>query len=203
LLRTTTFTDYFPDIPTPDVAASPDSTIYRYCDYLFSSGGGLQDWSEYFRSYDDDHNGTTDAVLRWSSGAPRAVAVLVPETRPFLRSPLIAGEAANVSGPLTTIPFYTNNETLSGTTTVLGIQYREPESFLGLAAASYVTYVQTLQATVNFEGHQGTCNGYAKTDIVRDIGPYRKDIDLEFQIDGGRVRLHVYMVATSFEQADE
>ncbi len=193
-VQTVKITDYFPAIAVPDVNLSPTSACGQYLDYLFSAGeGGLRDWCEYFTCYDTDGDGTYNRIVRTASGPPRGLATPVPDKQPFLRNPIICGQATTTSVPLTTIPFFTNNDTLSGTTTTLKVQYRSPDDILGIGTAvQYVTYVQTVQASIDFQGLQGPCTGTVTTNLAKNYGPVTKDIDLEFRL-GGLLRFHILM----------
>jgi len=195
LIQTATITDDFPEIPVPDVGLHPASALGQYLDYLFSSTqGGLRDWNEYFASYDTDGDGIANRKVRTASGPPTAIPTPVPDNQPFLRNPVITGRAAINSVPLTTIPFYSNNDTLSGTTTNFKIQYRLPQDIAGTGTdVEWVTCVQTMQATINFQGQQGACTGTVNTGVAEGYGPVVKDIDLEFRLAGNWLRFHIVM----------
>ncbi len=195
LIQIATITDDFPEIAVPDVGLDPASRLGQYLGYLFSSTqGGLRDWNEYFASYDTDGDGIANHTVRTASGPPTAIPTPVSDNRPFLRNPVITGRAATHSVPLTTIPFYSNNDTLSGTTTNFKVQYRLPENIAGTGTdVEWVTCVQTMQATINFQGEQGACTGTVNTDVAANHGPVMKDIDLEFRLAGSLLRFHIVM----------
>ncbi len=195
LIQTATITDDFPEIPVPDVGLDPASPLGQYLNYLFSSTeGGLRDWNEYFASYDTDGDGIANRIVRTASGPAAAAPTPVPDNQPFLLNPIITGRATVNSVPLTTIPLYSNNDTLSGTTTNFKVQYREPADILGTGTdIQWITCVQTIQGTFDFQGQQGVCTGTVSADLADNYGPILKDIDLEFRLDGGLLRLHIVM----------
>ncbi len=196
-LRTSTVTDFFPVFATPALAFHAGSTMGAYADYLFALDGGLRNWNGYFESR--GHGTKVTRMVRAASGPQLGTAIPLPNPQPFLRVPLVTGEAMSSSLPFMTVPFFSNNETLNGTDTTCGIQWRAPARFLGQTDSHpFVTLVEHLEATINFQGATGACTGVVRSDLAKDIGPVLRDVDLEFKLAGSHLRLHILMKATNF-----
>ncbi len=194
-LRTSTVTTFFPRRGAPGLHIPAGSTMRDYADYLFAADGGLQNWNAYFESR--GHGTTVTSIVHTASGTQSGPAILVPNPQPYLRVPIVTGEASDNSMPFVTMPFFSNNETLSGRKTTCGIQWRAPEKFLG-EVREWVTLVQHLQATIDFQGSTGACTGVVKNNIAKDCGPFSTEADLEFKLAGEYLRLHVFMNATDY-----
>ena len=194
-LRTSTVTNLFPKRGTPGLHFPAGSTMGAYADYLFAADGGLQSWNGYFESR--GHGTKVTRIVRTASGTQLGPATPVPDPQPYLRVPLVTGDATDNSALLVTVPFFSNNETLSGTVTTCGIQWRIPEKVVG-QVREWVTLVQHHEATIDFQGSTGACTGVVKSHIAKDCGPFRTEADLEFKLAGEYLRLHVFMNATNF-----
>jgi hypothetical protein len=194
-LRTSTVTTSFPALATPPINFPAGSTMRDYAEYLFAADGGLQNYNAYFESR--GHGTTVNRIVHTASGTQPGPAILVPSPQPYLRVPLVTGDATDNSVPFVTMPFFSNNETLSGRRTTCGIQWRAPENILG-TPREWVTLVQHLQANIAFQGSTGACTGVVKNNIAKDCGPFRTEADLEFKLASEYLRLHVFMNATNY-----
>jgi hypothetical protein len=187
-----TCTNTFSPMPVPDVGQELCGPIARYAQYLFSSEGGLRDWNEYYTLHDSNGDGQPNRIVFSAAGAPDAPPIETPRVQPFLPVPTFAGLASTNSLPLSMIPFYTNNATLHDSTVRLKIQQRIADHVIGDGVLTdYASVVETLQATIFFDGQRGACTGKAITDIARDYGPIEKNIDLEFRLSDCWLRLWI------------
>lgn len=114
----------------------------------------------------------------------------MPSLRPHLAVPFQIGYASDNTYPLTTIPMYSNNQTLSDSTSLFNSQYRLATTILGETRVR-TTLVQRVESEINFDGYTGPCTGVVKTDLAEGVGPTRKDIDLEFRLGGRWLRVHI------------
>jgi hypothetical protein len=193
-LNTATCTNVFSPMPVPNVGQDFFAPIERYAQYLFSSQGGLQDWNEYYTLHDTNGDGSPNRIVYSAAGPPGAPAMELPKVQPFLPVPTFTGLASANSSPLTMIPFCSNNDTLHGTKTQLKIQYRDPAHVVsGAPLTEFASVIETIQATIVFDGLQGACTGKAITDIAKGYGPVQKDIDLEFRLADHWLRLWIEM----------
>jgi hypothetical protein len=184
--------DDFPELPAPPLALADVDPVKRYVEFLFDPDGGLADWTGYFRQQDANGDGRIDRITRVASGPAGGAYTEVPQARPHLLLPFQVGYAANNSYPLTTIPMYTNNPTLGNSQTLFNSQYRQPIPIAG-ERREYTTATQNVGAEINFEGYDGPFTGVTKTDLAEDLGPSKKDIDLELRIGGRWVRFHIFI----------
>ncbi len=198
MLRTVTFRDFIHAVPPPALNIPAGNPLADYLAYLFDPNGGMQSWSEQFALLDTTGDGTTDRIQRFAEGPPAGPLLALLPNRPFIYTPILTGAQAINSTSFITVPFFSNNETLSGRVSNLGVQYRDPDSFLGEAPQRYAYVAEALQATVDFNGVRGSCTGYCKTSLARDLGPVEKDIDLEFRVGGPWLRIHAMITATRY-----
>ena len=194
VLSTATCSNVFSAMPVPDVGQYLCGPIAQYAQYLFSSQGGLQDWNEYYTLHDTSGDGSPNRIVFSAAGPPGAPGVELAWVQPFLPVPTFTGLASANSAPLTMIPFFSNNPTLRGTTTRLKIQNRAADHVVdGEPATEFASVIETLHATIVFDGNQGACTGKAITDIAKGYGPVQKDIDLEFRLSDCWLRLWILM----------
>lgn len=193
-LGTAICTTVFAAVPAPDIVQNAPDLLARYGQFLFSPEGGLRPWNEHFTVYDRNSDGTADRIVRTAGGPPGGAIMSVPSLQPFLPVPTYTGLASHNSQPLAMLPFYTNNTTLQNSTTILNVQRRDPDDVVGDGSyTEFTSLVETMQATIVFDGQTGACTGKAITDIARDYGPVRSDIDLEFRLADHWLRLWITM----------
>lgn len=182
--------DDYPAIAAPNIPLQPTDPLKLYAERLFAPDGGLADWMGYFRQRDHNNDGQVDQVVRSASGPSGGGYTEVPEGRPHLWIPFQIGYASNNSYPLTSIPMYTNNPTLSDSTCLFNSQYRKPIRIAGESRVQ-TTLTQRVEADITFDGYTGPCTGVIKTSLAEDLGPTQKDIDLEFRLAGHWLRVHI------------
>lgn len=201
MLQTVTYRDFIHAVPPPALNIPEGNVLRDYLAYLFDPDGGLQNWDEQFALLDTNADDGADRIQRFAEGpAGGALNALTPN-RPFIFVPMVIGAQAVNSSSLVTVPFFSNNATLAGREVNLGVQYRDANSFLGETAQPYAYVSEVLQATVGFDGRLGSCVGYCKTSLARDLGPVEKDIDLEFRLGGDWLRICALITATRYRVA--
>lgn len=202
LINTTQFTEIYSPMTPPTLPVASSDIMQQYCNYLFSNSGGLQPWREYYGTYDMDLDTNQDLVRLDAHGATGGAGIAVPYRQPFLRIPIINGDGWENSYPFSVIPMYSNNATVSDTVSNLTVQFREPENILG-EQRNVMDYVESLQATVNFDGETGLVVGKAETLIAEGIGVWQKDVDLEFRFGSRWLRLYIRTDATNYSSASD
>ncbi|MFP3902689.1 MAG: hypothetical protein ACLFWB_00475 [Armatimonadota bacterium] len=180
----------FPNLAPPDLGIGANHPMQLYVNYLFSDVGGLRNWLSYFQQVDRDNDGDIDRIVRLASGPVGGEYAEVPDVKPHILKPFPAGHASNNSHPITSVPFYCNNETLNNSTCVFNSQYRLPELIFG-QERPFITCTQRVAAEIEFNGETGPFNGVIKTGIAENVGPIREDIDYELRLGGHWVQFFI------------
>lgn len=198
VLQTVTYRDFFHAVPPPAIEVPAGNIIGDYLAYLFDPNGALRNWDEQFALLDTNGDDDADRIQRFAEGPPGGALTAVRANRPFVFMPVVIGAQATNSSPLVTVPFFSNNDTLTGQVSNLGVQYRDAHSFLSEAPMPYAYVSEALEATIQFNGREGSCDGYCKTSLAYELGPVEKDIDLEYRLAGQWLRIHALVRATRY-----